>query len=61
MNDKYICTKCGTFWRLNQPDEVQPEGSWSLYDSEQKPEQCCDNSVDFLSVIKPVGNKAGII
>ncbi len=51
MSLKYRCTKCGCLWRLNPPSEVQPDGSWSLYDAEQKPCQVCDNSSDFLSVI----------
>lgn len=46
--------KCGCFWRLNPPSEVQPDGSWSLYDAEQKSCEVCDNSPDFLSVIEHV-------
>lgn len=50
----YRCTKCECLWRLNPPSEVQPDGSWSLYDAEQKPCKFCDNSPDFVSVIEPV-------
>jgi hypothetical protein len=46
--DKYRCRQCGTFWRLNS------DGTWSLYDGNQKPGRCCDNSEDFLSKVFPV-------
>ena len=31
------CTTCGCQWREH------PDGSWSLYDDEQTPAECCDN------------------
>jgi hypothetical protein len=42
---RYRCTKCGCLWRRHT------DGSWSLYDAEQSPQNCCDNATDFLSVI----------
>lgn len=37
------CRTCGCLWRSNDPTEVQPDGSWSLFDGEQRPGECCDN------------------
>jgi hypothetical protein len=51
--DRYRCTACGCFWRLNPPSEAQPDGSWSLYDAHQKPCKRCDNSPEFLSLLDP--------
>jgi len=52
--DKYRCTKCGCFWRLNPSIIGSPTGSWSLYDAHQKPCKRCDNDPAFLSIIEPV-------
>lgn len=41
--DRFRCKECSTLWRLNLPSEIQPDGSWSLFDSEQRPKKCCDN------------------
>jgi len=41
---KFRCKICGCLWRLCQPTEVQPKGSWSLWDGAQKPGACCDNA-----------------
>jgi hypothetical protein len=32
------CVKCGCLWRQND------DGTWSLYDADQKPQACCDNA-----------------
>lgn len=50
----YICKLCRCLWVKNAPSQSQPEGSWSLYDGNQKPGQCCDNHPGFLYVIEPV-------
>ena len=50
---KWECQRCGCLWRLNPPSKAQPEGSWSLYDTEQKSCQVCDNSPEFRSNIRP--------
>lgn len=50
----YKCKLCGCLWRLNPPTLVQPQGSWSLADSNQKSCGVCDNSPAFESVIEPV-------
>jgi hypothetical protein len=52
-SDRYVCRQCGCYWRKNPPSAVQPDGSWSLYDAAQKSCARCDNSPDFLSVIRP--------
>lgn len=40
---RHRCTVCGCLWRLQPPTDVQPGGSWSLWDAAQKPGTCCDN------------------
>ena len=47
-NAAFRCKKCGTLWRQH------PDRTWSLYNSSQKPEKCCDNSAEFLSLIEQV-------
>jgi rubrerythrin len=56
QSTKFRCTDCGCLWRLNPPTEVQPKGSWSLWDAAQFAvmKKCCDNSSDFESIIVPV-------
>jgi len=49
---KHRCSVCGCYWRLNDPTDAQPDGSWSLWDGRQKPGQCCDN-VRMGEQIKP--------
>ena len=40
---QYRCKVCRCLWRANDPTEVQPEGSWSLWDAKQHPGACCNN------------------
>lgn len=40
---KHRCMVCGCLWSLNPPSDVQPDGSWSLWDADQKPGKCCNN------------------
>jgi thymidylate synthase (FAD) len=47
------CSTCGCRWRENPPTEVQPNGSWSLADGEQKPGKCCDNVAMHLKAPQP--------
>lgn len=48
---KFRCKACGCLWRLNPPTEIQPDGSWSLFDGSQKPGQCCDNAAMDLEIV----------
>lgn len=41
---RYRCKTCGCFWRLNPPSVPQPDGSWSLWNGNQRPDKCCDNA-----------------
>ncbi len=50
VTPKYRCTTCGALWRLNDPDRASPVGSWSLYDAQQKPGQCCDNAAMVVGI-----------
>jgi hypothetical protein len=45
------CKVCGALWRLNDPTEVQPEGSWSL--ASEACGRCCDN-VAMGDQIEPI-------
>lgn len=48
LNAAFRCKKCGCLWRQHG------DRTWSLYDSNQHPQSCCDNSADFLSLIEQV-------
>lgn len=50
---KYRCRACGCLWRINPPNPPF-DGSWSLWDGEQRSCQRCDNSPEFLNLIEPV-------
>lgn len=54
---KHRCKECGAFWRLNDPTDVQPDGSWSLWDAEQKPGQCCDNEAMGSQIEQVAGDE----
>lgn len=57
---KHRCTVCGCFWRLNPPSAVQPEGSWSLWDAQQKPGECCDNAPMGSQIVPVADASTGI-
>lgn len=42
------CKICGAHWRMNPPDAVFPDGSWSWVPASGGPQilgKCCDNAV----------------
>lgn len=48
VNDKFRCKICNCLWRKGE------SGTWSLFDTLQHPDACCDNNANFLANIEEI-------